>query len=832
MARNSKHQGKKGKEVAVVRKRSQSNVKASHPGEAKKNKKQKNGGAPRGVSNGYSPTTRMNNTNAAPKGKRSPAAASAAAAANGGASRQKQSKKQAKKTAAANARQTKSLFGALNGGSNDSPARGKNKSKAEFFNSKASPTNGGDRKKSSPKGRQTSTPSKKEKKRAAKEAKKAKKAQKKLNKRAKRGQEAGSFSFLNNNSNRDNRGGKKRTRDSNGSGYNESNGYPDNNNDRFSIPNGLRAMNRFVQRAVRQTIPGTFKRKFGKNSRSILRFPKMSTDVPSMRTVAWHNHRDDHTGMASRNRKDGDANTENNNGIASPSLMKNRYWYTKQVPVSALDGLTREMECFAAYVRLRPEEYKARDALIQHIADEAGKKWPEPLADEVGAHVMCYGSFATPQVCTYQSDVDLTLWGVVPVPSHTRFGDDDDDDDNNNNDNKEDGNNDGTKSNGCGKESSPQKKVTGGAQVNTAKKREERIQKWRDVLEGTDFSGNKMSLPETNALEELDNYQSFRSGDGNGEIQQGDEARDDVDAGADSKGNNDDNEKKVDDNNVVENKTEETGSALATEPLMLFEIDRDGKDEDGDEDENGSDPLSTKGIEAKREQDPERVPDEKPESAKASVEERTVATENSTASDPSTSLRIGSVEIIDLVDDDDDDDVKTETKENVASSEKHDVYTIEDDSDSDDDTADALENMESRTVHPPAKRRRLVKESLENTDDGDGVGDDAAFQEEVDPAIRVHTTKTKSSRSARKESNMSKSVIVKTLRQLSKCLRKSALIQPHSLEVRANAKVPIVNMRTQFGFEADVGIGGHNGSDTSHFAREQVKRFGRSVWQC
>ena len=125
-----------------------------------------------------------------------------------------------------------------------------------------------------------------------------------------------------------------------------------------------------------------------------------------------------------------------------------------------------------------------------------------------------------------------------------------------------------------------------------------------------------------------------------------------------------------------------------------------------------------------------------------------------------------------------------------------------------------------------------MKESLENTDDGDGVGDDAAFQEEVDPAIRVHTTKTKSSRSARKESNMSKSVIVKTLRQLSKCLRKSALIQPHSLEVRANAKVPIVNMRTQFGFEADVGIGGHNGSDTSHFAREQVKRFGRSVWQC
>jgi hypothetical protein len=36
-----------------------------------------------------------------------------------------------------------------------------------------------------------------------------------------------------------------------------------------------------------------------------------------------------------------------------------------------------------------------------------------------------FGSYATPQLCTFAGDVDLALWGVVPVATYTVFEDDD-----------------------------------------------------------------------------------------------------------------------------------------------------------------------------------------------------------------------------------------------------------------------------------------------------------------------------------------------------------------------------------------------------------------------
>lgn len=37
--------------------------------------------------------------------------------------------------------------------------------------------------------------------------------------------------------------------------------------------------------------------------------------------------------------------------------------------------------------------------------------------------------------------------------------------------------------------------------------------------------------------------------------------------------------------------------------------------------------------------------------------------------------------------------------------------------------------------------------------------------------------------------------------------------------------VPIINFQSHFGFEADIAMGGHNGTDTSSYASRQVSKF-------
>lgn len=63
--------------------------------------------------------------------------------------------------------------------------------------------------------------------------------------------------------------------------------------------------------------------------------------------------------------------------------------------------------------------------------------------------------------------------------------------------------------------------------------------------------------------------------------------------------------------------------------------------------------------------------------------------------------------------------------------------------------------------------------------------------------------------------------VVKALHKLTRPLR------PHSvnMHVRKHARVPIINMVTRFGFECDIALGGHNGTDTSSYATTQLSRF-------
>eukprot|EP00804_Cyclotella_cryptica_P022221 CCRYP_020338-RB/>CCRYP_020338-RB protein AED:0.01 eAED:0.01 QI:332/1/1/1/1/0.75/4/1621/808 len=65
--------------------------------------------------------------------------------------------------------------------------------------------------------------------------------------------------------------------------------------------------------------------------------------------------------------------------------------------------------------------------------------------------------------------------------------------------------------------------------------------------------------------------------------------------------------------------------------------------------------------------------------------------------------------------------------------------------------------------------------------------------------------------------------VISVLQGLTNHLRRSSFT--NTVECRSRARVPIINCNTRTGFEGDIAIGGHNGVDTSTYALRQVKRF-------
>ena len=112
-----------------------------------------------------------------------------------------------------------------------------------------------------------------------------------------------------------------------------------------------------------------------------------------------------------------------------PLLIPNNSNHNIAVPKSSsMAELDRELEQLAAFVQLSDAECRARRQLIEHLEQlaqqlfrgqssqhvrfgQSQSQQPEPETIRLGV----FGSFATLPVCTFQSDVDLALWGVVPT---------------------------------------------------------------------------------------------------------------------------------------------------------------------------------------------------------------------------------------------------------------------------------------------------------------------------------------------------------------------------------------------------------------------------------
>ena len=80
----------------------------------------------------------------------------------------------------------------------------------------------------------------------------------------------------------------------------------------------------------------------------------------------------------------------------SEQILPSEFYSLSQ---SAMDAFEKELDSFTQYVRLSQDEINARNSVVDHIKKLSCKLWDDD------AHVEQFGSFATLDVCTFQSDV-------------------------------------------------------------------------------------------------------------------------------------------------------------------------------------------------------------------------------------------------------------------------------------------------------------------------------------------------------------------------------------------------------------------------------------------
>lgn len=193
------------------------------------------------------------------------------------------------------------------------------------------------------------------------------------------------------------------------------------------------------------------------------------------------------------------------------------------------------------------------------------------------------------------------------------------------------------------------------------------------------------------------------------------------------------------------------------------------------------------------------------------------------------------------------------------SQDRHDLNG--DDCASDDDTADKMEGMKGREVNNDIHiddNDRLKLLALPDAEEIEAVNGDDVEDGEIEEELI--TTPRKRSRShsmislsssttcsdnqsldedglevafvtepkRRKTGGIDEEIrgmVVKKLNKIGKKMRKTGIIQ--NLFVRKRAKVPIINMTTRYGYECDIGLGGHTGVDTSGYAAMKISKYKR-----
>ena len=141
------------------------------------------------------------------------------------------------------------------------------------------------------------------------------------------------------------------------------------------------------------------------------------------------------------------------------------------------------------------------------------------------------------------------------------------------------------------------------------------------------------------------------------------------------------------------------------------------------------------------------------------------------------------------------------------------------DDDYSDDSSNDEETEDSNYV--PKRRPRgqsLVSQSSSTTCSVEATLDESGLEVSFVVGANKQTAREKIGPSGR-----TRTLVVNSLYKLTRPLRPFA----SQMHVRKKARVPIINMISHFGFECDIALGGHNGTDTSSYASTQLSRFKR-----
>jgi hypothetical protein len=150
-------------------------------------------------------------------------------------------------------------------------------------------------------------------------------------------------------------------------------------------------------------------------------------------------------------------------------------------------------------------------------------------------------------------------------------------------------------------------------------------------------------------------------------------------------------------------------------------------------------------------------------------------------------------------------------------------------SDSEDDSADKLTTLHERKPSPRddtnARQQDMQQYVISiSSDDDDDHDEDELEDDDMHVSFVANPP---ASTKAMGPSGAVRAEVVNVLSNLGSILRRRQFTQ--SVQVIRKARVPIVKFQTKMGFEGDVAMGGHSGTDTSQFAMTQVQRFQRYV---
>jgi len=563
---------------------------------------------------------------------------------------------------------------------------------------------------------------------------------------------------------------------------------------------------------------------------------------------------------------------------------------------SILSQIDTEIQQFTSYIKLNPTEYKARLSFIEHVTELSIEQFKsngnynnnnnsipryqgtnykggrtasminnsnfkgnrkrtlsESLGDfanlqhqkekqqENSIHVAPFGSFATQEVCTFASDVDMCLWGVVKGAASTTastskpqmfVGDNEGDGDH--------------CSDGEGNDDS---KVVMDSSSGCPLLTESSLLRTMDAIQaaGHDITspsskkrkskGGKKSSPSVadgDSLFFIDRVGEAQNEDGRDDVEVIDLCEDNT-----PKDETNSQEKKSS-NQAQSNEVDEAGAKRDTQDVdnkaassnFQFVIDKKGAQELGGDTEESLPMEKSSRQEAGSKAVKLKPPIDEADTTRKSIKAK--AKDDTNDDDDSEVIVVDS-------DSDSDDDADPMASyynrengknspannegRNEAPSASGSVVLLDDDSSSDEED-NAVED--------------LTQDYSSSSDDEDEPSSTSQTPQKTNEVLELSVTSNKPALDRRESSSSivryadkpsfgptgkARTHVVSALLSLTRQLKRSSHV--HTIECRSKARVPIINCSTRTGFEGDIAIGGHNGVDTSMYALSQVKRFSR-----